>query len=97
MRFEQSGCVEGAILASGTKFGQSARDPRSDAAGFKRKSIAAVSPAAIAVGAIFTKRTETKQARKAKRAQTGKRSVQKSMLVVVEEDIDLDADCFDDR
>ena len=33
---EQSGWVRGAASASGTKFGQSARHPWSDAAGFKR-------------------------------------------------------------
>ena len=84
-------------FSSGTKFGKSARDPRSYAAGFKRKSIAAVSFATGAVGAVSTKRTETKQSRKAERAQTGKRSIQKSMLVVDGEDIDRDADCSDDE
>ena len=94
---DQSGCVGGAASASGTKFGQYARDHRRDAAGFRRKLIAAVSPAAAAVGAVSTKRTETKRARKAERAQTGKLSVQKSMLVVDGEDIDRDADCSDDK
>ena len=94
---DKSGCVRGAASASGAKFGQSARDPRSDAAGFKRKSIAAVSPAAGAVGAVSTKQTEMKQALKAERAQTGKRSVQKSMLLVDGKDIDRDAECSDDE
>ena len=91
---EQSGCVGGAALASGTKFGQSACDFRSDAAGFKRKSITAVSPATAAVG-VSTKRTEAKQARKTERVPTGKRSVQKSMLAVDGKDIDRDADYSD--
>ena len=79
---EHSGCVNGAASENGTKLGQSACDPRSDAAGFKRKSIAAVSPATGAVGAVSNNRAETKQVWKAERAPEKKRSVQKSMLAV---------------
>ena len=94
---EQSVCVARAASGSETNFGQSDRDPKNDAAGFKRKSIAAVSASVGAAGAVSTKRTETKQATKVERAKTGKRSVYKSKLVVDEEDIDRDADCSDDE
>ena len=43
---KKSGGVGRAASASGTKLGQSVGDTRSDDAAFKRKSIAAVSPAA---------------------------------------------------
>ena len=88
--------LEELLQQVGLSFWQSARDLRSDAAGFKRKSIAAVSPATAAVG-VSNKRTEAKQARKTERAPTGKRSVQKSMLAVDGEDIDRDADYSDNE
>ena len=94
---EQYGCVIGAASANGTKFELSARDPRSDAASFNRKSIATVLPSAGAVGVVLNKRTETKLTRKAECAYTGNRLVHKSKLVIDGEDIDRDADSFDEE